>query len=199
MCGMNEMLDAFVRATMALMETRDPNTARHSARVAVLTVGLAEMADGVQTGPFRELRFTRDEREAPGSGSGSGGLYGARSSGPSRIKPARGRHRMTLLGARERCAEAVVLALECRLHGAFGVDHAPPRPRQQPPVSIQHGSASWERDPGRAGRCRSLPSPTGGQQAIGDGYHASPVSPPCPPLAPLDDRDCKLLAGWYAR
>jgi HD-GYP domain-containing protein (c-di-GMP phosphodiesterase class II) len=62
--AMNDMLEAFVKACMVLIESRDPTTAGHSGRVAILTVGLAEAAGAANTGPFRELRFTRDQLEA---------------------------------------------------------------------------------------------------------------------------------------
>jgi HD-GYP domain-containing protein (c-di-GMP phosphodiesterase class II) len=56
-----DLFDSFVRASVTAIEQRDPTTSGHSARVAVLTVGLAEQADAAQTGPFKDVRFTRDQ------------------------------------------------------------------------------------------------------------------------------------------
>jgi HD-GYP domain-containing protein (c-di-GMP phosphodiesterase class II) len=55
------LFNSFVEASVTAIESRDPTTSGHSKRVATLTVGLAEQADSVATGPFRELRFTRDQ------------------------------------------------------------------------------------------------------------------------------------------
>ena len=46
---------------MTAIEQRDKTTSGHSGRVAELTVGLAEKVDALDDGPFRELRFTRDQ------------------------------------------------------------------------------------------------------------------------------------------
>ena len=55
------LFDSFVRASVTAIESRDPTTSGHSDRVAVLTVALAEKVDGIETGPFREIAFTRDQ------------------------------------------------------------------------------------------------------------------------------------------
>ena len=55
------LFDSFVRASVTAIESRDPTTSGHSGRVAVLTVGLAEKVDGLESGPFRDVRFTRDQ------------------------------------------------------------------------------------------------------------------------------------------
>ena len=55
------LFNSFVEASVTAIESRDPTTSGHSKRVATLTVGLAEQADSVVTGPFRELRFSRDQ------------------------------------------------------------------------------------------------------------------------------------------
>ncbi len=55
------LLEGIVRASVTAIEQRDPATAGHSDRVARLTVGLARVVDGVTTGEYREVRFTRDE------------------------------------------------------------------------------------------------------------------------------------------
>ena len=46
---------------MTAIESRDPTTSGHSGRVAKLTVGLAEKVDALDAGPFRDVRFTRDQ------------------------------------------------------------------------------------------------------------------------------------------
>ena len=55
------LFDSFVNAAVTTIERRDPATSGHSSRVAVLTVSLAEHVDAASTGPFRDLRFTRDQ------------------------------------------------------------------------------------------------------------------------------------------
>ncbi|MGE0455632.1 MAG: HD domain-containing phosphohydrolase [Vicinamibacteria bacterium] len=55
------LFDSLVRASVTAIEQRDPTTSGHSGRVAVLTVGIAETVDALDSGPFRELRFSRDQ------------------------------------------------------------------------------------------------------------------------------------------
>jgi len=55
------LFDSFVRAAVTAIEKRDPTTSGHSARVADLTVELAEQVDASSTGRFREVTFTRDQ------------------------------------------------------------------------------------------------------------------------------------------
>jgi HD-GYP domain-containing protein (c-di-GMP phosphodiesterase class II) len=55
------LFDSFVKASVTAIESRDPTTSGHSGRVAVLTVSLAEKVDGLDSGRFREVRFTRDQ------------------------------------------------------------------------------------------------------------------------------------------
>jgi HD-GYP domain-containing protein (c-di-GMP phosphodiesterase class II) len=55
------LFDSFVSASVSAIESRDPTTSGHSARVALLTVGLAERMDALESGPFREVRFSRDQ------------------------------------------------------------------------------------------------------------------------------------------
>jgi HD-GYP domain-containing protein (c-di-GMP phosphodiesterase class II) len=55
------LFDSFVRASVTAIESRDPTTSGHSDRVATLTVGIAEHVDALATGPFRDVRFTRDQ------------------------------------------------------------------------------------------------------------------------------------------
>lgn len=55
------LFDSFVRASVTAIESRDPTTSGHSGRVAILTVGTAEKVDALDIGPFRDVRFTRDQ------------------------------------------------------------------------------------------------------------------------------------------
>ncbi len=55
------LFDAFVRASVTAIESRDPTTSGHSGRVATLTVGMAEKIDGADWGRFRDVHFTRDQ------------------------------------------------------------------------------------------------------------------------------------------
>jgi len=55
------LFESFVRASVSAIESRDPTTSGHSDRVAKLTVGLAIAVDRADSGPYREVRFTKDE------------------------------------------------------------------------------------------------------------------------------------------
>jgi HD-GYP domain-containing protein (c-di-GMP phosphodiesterase class II) len=55
------LFDSFVRASVTAIESRDPTTSGHSGRVAILTVGTAEKVDTIDAGPFRDVRFTKDQ------------------------------------------------------------------------------------------------------------------------------------------
>jgi HD-GYP domain-containing protein (c-di-GMP phosphodiesterase class II) len=56
------LFEGFVNAAVTAIESRDPTTRGHSARVAELTVGLAEAVNRVGgEGPYRNLKFTREE------------------------------------------------------------------------------------------------------------------------------------------
>jgi HD-GYP domain-containing protein (c-di-GMP phosphodiesterase class II) len=55
------LFNAFVDASVTAVESRDPTTSGHSKRVATLTVGIGERLDALENGPFREVRFTRDQ------------------------------------------------------------------------------------------------------------------------------------------
>ncbi len=59
--AIQRLFEGFVRAAVIAIEARDPTTSGHSFRVANLTVALAEVADRSETGPFADLRFTRNE------------------------------------------------------------------------------------------------------------------------------------------
>jgi HD-GYP domain-containing protein (c-di-GMP phosphodiesterase class II) len=56
-----DLFYAFVRASVTAIESRDPTTSGHSGRVAILTVGIAERMDALATGPFKDIRFTKDQ------------------------------------------------------------------------------------------------------------------------------------------
>ena len=55
------LFEGFVMASVTAIESRDPTTSGHSSRVATLTCGLAEAIDRVGTGPYANLRFTREQ------------------------------------------------------------------------------------------------------------------------------------------
>jgi response regulator RpfG family c-di-GMP phosphodiesterase len=59
----HELFDAFVYASVTAMEQRDPTTAGHSFRVALMTTGLAMAVDRLPHGPFADVHFTREEVE----------------------------------------------------------------------------------------------------------------------------------------
>jgi HD-GYP domain-containing protein (c-di-GMP phosphodiesterase class II) len=56
-----KLFESFVSAAVTAIEQRDPTTSGHSGRVATLTVGLAERVDALDTGSFRDVRFSRDQ------------------------------------------------------------------------------------------------------------------------------------------
>ncbi|HJW99941.1 MAG TPA: HD domain-containing phosphohydrolase [Terriglobales bacterium] len=59
--SIQRLFEGFVRASVIAIEARDPTTSGHSFRVANLTVALAEAVQRVETGPYADLRFTREE------------------------------------------------------------------------------------------------------------------------------------------
>lgn len=59
--SIQRLFEGFVRAAVTAIETRDPATSGHSFRVANLTVALAEAVDRVDSGPYRTVRFSRDQ------------------------------------------------------------------------------------------------------------------------------------------
>jgi HD-GYP domain-containing protein (c-di-GMP phosphodiesterase class II)/response regulator of citrate/malate metabolism len=56
-----DLFDSLVHAAVTAIEQRDPTTSGHSERVAKLTVGIAEKVDSTVSGPFRDVRFNRDQ------------------------------------------------------------------------------------------------------------------------------------------
>ncbi len=59
--NIHRLFEGFVRASVIAIEARDPTTSGHSFRVANLTVALAEAVQRIETGPYANLRFTREE------------------------------------------------------------------------------------------------------------------------------------------
>ena len=59
--NIQRLFEGFVRASVIAIEARDPTTSGHSFRVANLTVALAEAVQRVESGPYADLRFTREE------------------------------------------------------------------------------------------------------------------------------------------
>lgn len=55
------LFEGFVQASVMAIESRDPTTAGHSGRVASLTVSLAEAAERVSSGPFKDLTFSSEQ------------------------------------------------------------------------------------------------------------------------------------------
>jgi HD-GYP domain-containing protein (c-di-GMP phosphodiesterase class II) len=59
--NIRDLFEGFVKASVTAIEARDPTTSGHSFRVADLTVGLAEIVDSSDTGPYAPLRFSAEE------------------------------------------------------------------------------------------------------------------------------------------
>ena len=55
------LFEGFVTAAVTAIESRDPTTSGHSSRVATFTCGLAEAIDRVDAGPYRAVRFSREQ------------------------------------------------------------------------------------------------------------------------------------------
>jgi HD-GYP domain-containing protein (c-di-GMP phosphodiesterase class II) len=55
------LFEGFIRASVLAIEQRDPTTFGHSERVATLTVALAKKVDRIDTGKFKQIKFTREE------------------------------------------------------------------------------------------------------------------------------------------
>ena len=55
------LFEGFVTAAVTAIESRDPTTSGHSGRVATLTVGLAEVVDRINDGPYRHVSFSRPQ------------------------------------------------------------------------------------------------------------------------------------------
>jgi HD-GYP domain-containing protein (c-di-GMP phosphodiesterase class II) len=59
--AIQNLFESFVKASVTAIELRDPTTFGHSGRVAKLTVGLAEVLDRTDTGPYKDIHFTREQ------------------------------------------------------------------------------------------------------------------------------------------
>jgi HD-GYP domain-containing protein (c-di-GMP phosphodiesterase class II) len=55
------LFEGFVTAAVTAIESRDPTTSGHSGRVATLTVGLAEAVDRAGEGPYKLVRFNKEQ------------------------------------------------------------------------------------------------------------------------------------------
>lgn len=55
------LFEGFVSASVKAIEQRDPTTSGHSTRVSLLSVGLAQLVDRLDSGPYRDIRFTADQ------------------------------------------------------------------------------------------------------------------------------------------
>jgi len=56
-----KLFEGFIKASVYAIESRDPTTSGHSERVAVLTVGLAEKIDRVDSGPYAGITFSAED------------------------------------------------------------------------------------------------------------------------------------------
>jgi HD-GYP domain-containing protein (c-di-GMP phosphodiesterase class II) len=56
--SIENLFEGFVRASVQIIEARDPTTSGHSERVADLTVRLSEEASAIATGPLQSIRFS---------------------------------------------------------------------------------------------------------------------------------------------
>ena len=54
----DRLFEGFVKASVVAIESRDPTTSGHSERVALLTLGIAESLERIDTGPYAGLRLT---------------------------------------------------------------------------------------------------------------------------------------------
>ena len=56
-----KLFEGFIKASVYAIESRDPTTSGHSERVAILTVGLAENVDRVDSGPYADITFSAED------------------------------------------------------------------------------------------------------------------------------------------
>ncbi len=57
------LFEGFIKASVYAIESRDPTTSGHSERVAILTVGLAENVDRVDSGPYAGITFSPEDMQ----------------------------------------------------------------------------------------------------------------------------------------
>jgi HD-GYP domain-containing protein (c-di-GMP phosphodiesterase class II) len=55
------LFEGFVKASVQAIESRDPTTSGHSNRVAVYTVGLAQMVDRAGSGAYKDTHFSHEQ------------------------------------------------------------------------------------------------------------------------------------------
>jgi response regulator RpfG family c-di-GMP phosphodiesterase len=55
------LFEGFVKASVDAIEARDPTTSGHSRRVSELTVGLAMAVEQVASGPYKDVRWSRED------------------------------------------------------------------------------------------------------------------------------------------
>ena len=56
-----QLFESFVKAAVTAIDQRDPTTAGHSIRVATLTTDIASAVERAGSGPYRDVRFTREQ------------------------------------------------------------------------------------------------------------------------------------------
>lgn len=59
--NIKNLFEGFVKASVTAIESRDPTTSGHSERVALFTVGLAEVVDSINVGSFKKTKFTKEQ------------------------------------------------------------------------------------------------------------------------------------------
>ena len=59
--SIERLFEGFVTAAVTAIEQRDPTTSGHSGRVSAMTVRLTSTVDGAGDGPYRNVKFTREE------------------------------------------------------------------------------------------------------------------------------------------
>jgi HD-GYP domain-containing protein (c-di-GMP phosphodiesterase class II) len=63
LASIENLFEGFVRASVVAIEERDPTTCGHSARVARLTLALAEAVNRTTTGPLAHIHFTPTQKK----------------------------------------------------------------------------------------------------------------------------------------
>jgi HD-GYP domain-containing protein (c-di-GMP phosphodiesterase class II) len=59
--NIQKLFEGFIKASVYAIESRDPTTSGHSERVAILTVGLAELVNRADSGPFAAIHFSPED------------------------------------------------------------------------------------------------------------------------------------------
>jgi len=55
------IFEGFIRASVTAIESRDPTTSGHSERVAKLTIGLAKKVNEIESGVYKDVKFSSDD------------------------------------------------------------------------------------------------------------------------------------------